>query len=487
MDIDGVEAWRTGTGAGAVVAVIDTGVDATHPDLAGRVLPGKDFSGSSTGATVDRVGHGTQVASVIASNGTDIAGVAPDARILPLKVYRDSATSFSMSGYLNAIRYAADQGVDVINISLGCGPGASCFSQAEQDAIAYANDHGVLVVVAAGNGANGAGLDNDDPDTPDYPSGYDLPNLVSVTSSSQAGAGSSWANFGATTVDIAAPGEAILVASPGDSFRSVRGTSFASPIVAGTAALVAAANPSITPDDLRGRLIASAQPTPSLRGRTVSGGIVNAQAALGVGTSGPSAPTATGATVLTPGNRVKLAAPPTLTWKLPLGWRAERVLVRQGARTFDQNIAATRRSLAHPAQAWQGGTYTWRVVAIAPSGQRYTSANRSYTILPRLGAWVTSGRLNGRGRDVRLRIGYAANLPRATTRVTVLLGSKVLHTGKTVTRTSHVRGAGSPRRAWFAYNARVQQALRPGQQITVIVRVDAGGATLTRRFNARVA
>ena len=128
------------------------------------------------------------MASIVAANGAGIAGVAPDARILPLKVFRDSAGGFSMTGYLSAIRYAADQGADVINISLGCGGTTSCYSQAELDALAYATDKGVVVVAAAGNGdRTGNGMDNDGVETPDFPSGYELPGIISVTSSTHFG------------------------------------------------------------------------------------------------------------------------------------------------------------------------------------------------------------------------------------------------------------------------------------------------------------
>jgi subtilisin family serine protease len=491
QDIDAPEAWQVGLGTGAVVAVIDTGVDATHPDLVGRVLEGRDFSGSGTPATVDRVGHGTHVASLVAGNGTSLAGVAPDARILPLKVFRDSASGFSMSGYVSAIRYAADQGADVINISLGCGGTTSCFSQAELDALTYATSRGVVVVAAAGNGdRTGNGMDNDGPTTPDFPSGYELPGLISVTSSTRFGDWSTWSNYGRASVDLAAPGEAILVAAPGATHRAVTGTSFSAPLVAGAVALLAAKDQAATGDDLASRILTSAVPSPSLAGRTVTGGVLNANAAMfAVGSAavgGGGGPVATGPVTTSPRAGANVGTPPVLAWTLPEGWTSHQVRLAGGGGTFNRTVGATSRALSHPAAAWRSGTYRWSVVARNPQGQLVVSNPRTYRLLPRLGAWVTSGRVRPGGRAVRLRVGYASSEPRATVRVTVKLGSRVLHSGRAVTRSSHTRGVGSPRRAWFAYEAGLNRALRGGQRITVEVRVSSSGVTLLRRFAATV-
>jgi subtilisin family serine protease len=487
QDIDGVEAWQTSTGAGTVVAVIDTGVDATHPDLVGRVLPGKDFSGSTTGATVDRIGHGTEVASVIAANGGTMAGVAPDAKILPLKVFKDSESLFSTAGYLSAIYYAADQGVDVFNISRGCGGQTSCYSQAELDALTYAVDKGVVITTAAGNGdyRTGLPLDNDDPKTPDYPSGYDLPGLVSVTSSDRLGEWSDWSNYGRSSVDLAAPGEGILVARAGGGYDVVDGTSFSAPMVAGAAALLASAHPGITPDDIRGRLVSSATAIPTMQGRAVSNGTLNANAALfALETANAGG---TEATLVSPRPAAVVRTPPVLSWKLPAGWSSSRVLLRGPGGRFDHSVRAGARAYGHPVAAWRSGTYRWQVVARTAQGTLVTSRARSYRLAPRLGAWVTSGRVRGSGRDVRLRIGYASSEPAAMVRVIVSAGGHVVHNGRSTRRTMHTRGSGSPRRGWFSYDAHLSRTLRIGQRITVEVRVSAAGTALTRRFRATVA
>jgi hypothetical protein len=475
-----------------VVAVIDTGVDSSHPDLAGRVLPGRDFGGSGTPATVDKVGHGTQVASIIAGNGTALAGVAPDAQILPLKVFRDSASGFSMSGYLAAIRYAADQGVDAINISLGCGGTMSCFSQAELDALTYASSKGVVIVAAAGNGdRTGNGMNNDGVETPDFPSGYEIPGLISVASSTRFGDWSTWSNYGRVGVDLAAPGEGILVAAPFGSFRSVTGTSFSAPIVAGTVALLASRDQTATVDDLKSRILTSVVPNASLTSRTVSGGVLNANAALsaigsanaagGGGTAPVSTPTTTSPR---PGARV--GTPPMLAWQLPAGWSSYQLRLNGMGSSFNRRIPATSRAASHPTGAWRSGTYRWSIVARTPDGRLVSSNPRTYRMLPRLGAWVTSGTVKSGGRVARLRVGYAASVTRANVRIRVKLGRRVLHNGRAQVHTTHTRGVGSPRRAWFGYDAKLDQTLRRGQKITVEVRVAAGGRTLVRRFRATV-
>lgn len=489
QDIDAPEAWQRTTGSGAVVAVIDTGVDATHPDLVGRVLDGRDFSGAATAATVDRVGHGTSVASIIAGAGHEMAGVAPDANILPLKVFRDSASGFSMSGYVSAIRYAADQGVDVINISLGCGGSSACFSQAELDALTYATERGVVIVAAAGNGdSSGRGMNNDGPSTPDFPSGYELPSLLSVTSSTRFGDLSTWANYGRTKVDFAAPGEMLIVAAPGSTYRSVSGTSFSAPLASGVAALVASTSPTITGADVAARILSGVVKVSRHNKMTSTGGILNAEGALlAIG----SADTMGGGAsrkplALTPKSGAIAGSPPVLSWSLPTGWSSQRVVVKGAGGTFIVPVSKSAHATSHPSAAWRSGTYRWSLISRSPSGTRVVSPARSYTMLPRLGAWVTSGRIRSNGGVLNLRVGYAASEPRAFVRIKVRSGRTILHQGKATSRTSHVHGVGSPRRGWFSYQARLKKPLRRGQVVVVEVEVRAADKTLKRTFKARV-
>jgi serine protease len=164
------QAWATSTGAGEVIAIVDSGVDLSHPDLQGKLVSGATFAGCpkascgngdwKSGDTGAPDPHGTHVAGIAAAatnNGTGIAGVAPDAKIMPVKVLGEKGGSFEEIAA--GIRWSADNGADVINMSLGALPGVQALEitgliKATRDAIAYANTKGVVVVVAAGNEAS---------------------------------------------------------------------------------------------------------------------------------------------------------------------------------------------------------------------------------------------------------------------------------------------------------------------------------------------
>ncbi|MEB3329424.1 MAG: S8 family serine peptidase [Candidatus Sericytochromatia bacterium] len=223
------KAWDTTKGRGGpLVAIIDTGVDASHPDLASQVLPGKDFVNRDDDASDDN-GHGTHVAGTVAAlgdNGAGAAGVAFEAKILPVKVL-SARGSGPVSGIVDGINYAVARGAKVINLSLG-----SAFpSVALRTAVADAVRAGVVVVAAAGNS-----------DTTDrmYPAGF--PDVLAVGASTPQDTRASFSNHG-DWVTIAAPGQGIYAPYRG-AYRSLSGTSMAAPHVAGAAALVMAANPS---------------------------------------------------------------------------------------------------------------------------------------------------------------------------------------------------------------------------------------------------
>ena len=266
--VNAPEAWAAGyTGQGVTVAVVDTGVDLDHPDLASNLfvnpgeIPGNGIDDDQNGyvddvngydfaygdADADDVnGHGTHVAGTIAAlnNGTGATGVAHNAKILPVKVLRDngSGSNFSVAA---GIRYAADLGADVINLSLGGG-----FSQAVHAAINYANSLGSIVIAAAGNENAGQ---------PSFPArlGSVLNNVVSVGAhnSSDRIAGFSNDVGSSNAVQIDAPGVSVYSTYAGGRFGSLSGTSMASPHVAGVAALALSANPDLTPAELRELLV----------------------------------------------------------------------------------------------------------------------------------------------------------------------------------------------------------------------------------------
>ncbi|WP_433295476.1 S8 family serine peptidase [Actinoplanes sp. CA-030573] len=229
------KAWSRSTGKGVTVAVVDTGVDSSHPELAGQVLPGGDFITGTEGPSIDPNGHGTHVAGVIAAaagNGQGIAGVAPDARILPVRVLGANGSGY-LSDVANGIVYAAGRGADVINLSVS----ASARFGAVTNAVAYARSLGVVVVAAAGNmRAQGSPVS--------YPAAE--PGVIGVAATTPGDGIAFYSNAG-DYVDVAAPGNSIISTFPG-GYRSMQGTSMAAPHVAALAALIRAADHGLGPD-----------------------------------------------------------------------------------------------------------------------------------------------------------------------------------------------------------------------------------------------
>ena len=252
-------AWRLTTGsAPVVVAVVDTGVDASHPDLAGRILPGWNAIDGSTN-TGDDNGHGTEVAGIIAAasdNGTGVASYCWRCRILPVKVlgpHGDGSTQDVARG----IRWAADHGARVINVSLG----TFADDTSLQDAVAYARSRNAVVVAAAGNA----------PGLHAYPAGDT--GALAVAGSDANGQLYPWSNSG-SWIQLAAPGSN-LTTSPNDSYADFVGTSAAAPVVSGIAALLLSADPQANADAIIAALEQTAHPT-----QGVSFGVVDAAAAL---------------------------------------------------------------------------------------------------------------------------------------------------------------------------------------------------------------
>jgi subtilisin len=217
-------AWARSRGKGALVAVLDTGCQSNHPDLNGQVVAAKDFTGSRSGPD-DRNSHGTHCCGIVAGidNDTGIVGVAPEAKLLVGKVLDDSGSGGS-NGIAAGIRWAVENGAQVISMSLGS-PGPSSVIHA---AVKEAVSKGVLVIAAAGNeGTAGTG----------YPGSH--PECVSVGAFDQTGAIAGFSSRG--KVDVSAPGVQILSTVPGSKYAKMSGTSMATPYVAGVAALVVGA------------------------------------------------------------------------------------------------------------------------------------------------------------------------------------------------------------------------------------------------------
>jgi subtilisin family serine protease len=296
-DVDSPEAWDVTTGsANTVVAVIDTGIDTNHPDLKNNIWvnPGEtagngvdddnngyvddtngwDFyhNDASVFDADSEDGHGTHVAGTIAAegnNGVGVSGVNWKAKIMPLKFLGPDGGYISDA--VEALNYAVAKGAKISNNSWGGGG----YSQTLLDAINGADASGHLFVAAAGNGgSDGVGDDNDA--TPFYPASYGSPNSISVAATDGKDALAGFSNYGATSVDLAAPGVGILSTLPGNAYGYKSGTSMATPHVSGVAALLKSMNPSADDTALKDQILRSVDAKSGLSGKTVSGGRANA-------------------------------------------------------------------------------------------------------------------------------------------------------------------------------------------------------------------
>ncbi len=296
------DAWEVSTGSrNALVAVIDTGVDLKHPDLRENIwrntkeIPGngRDDDGSGCiddifgcdivnkdGSPQDDNGHGSHVAGIVAAlgdNATGIAGVAFGTKVVVVKALDAQGSGF-VSSIVKAIDYVTtlkSRGVriSVINLSLGGGS----YSDALFRAVERARNHDILTVAAAGN----EGSNNDV--TPLYPANLSLDSVVSVAATDRDANLATFSNYGVSTVHIAAPGSSILstaLLSSGVSYRTLSGTSMATPHVAGVLALIAAANPQLSMLQVKNVLLNSSQSLSSLQGLIENGAFVDALTAV---------------------------------------------------------------------------------------------------------------------------------------------------------------------------------------------------------------
>jgi len=313
-DINAPEAWDITTGSpNTLVAVIDTGVDYTHPDLADNIwtnpgeIPGNgiddDLNGYvddihgydfayNDGDPFDDFGHGTHVAGTIAAvgnNGIGVTGVNWQAKIMAVKML-DATGGGTTAAAVESVLYATNMGAKISNNSWGGGG----FSQALLDAILAANDSGALFVAAAGNASSNNDL------FPEFPASYDAPNIISVAATDHNDFMAYFSNYGATTVDLGAPGVSIYSTVPAIGnpccsnsigYMYLDGTSMASPHVAGAATLLMSYFSTETHLQIKQRLLGSAQPIASLSGITVTGGRLDIVSSLENDTTPPAAVT----------------------------------------------------------------------------------------------------------------------------------------------------------------------------------------------------
>ncbi|MGS2613018.1 type VII secretion-associated serine protease mycosin [Micromonospora sp. LZ34] len=265
-------AWRNSTGRGVTVAVIDSGVDADHPDLAGQVLPGLDLVAPEGAGDPDPVGHGTTVAGLIAGRNDDnrgVVGLAPDAKILPVRVLDDKNRYDDALIVAKGVRWAVDNGARVINLSLGGGGDSPALAAA----LDYAFARDVVVVACTGNLATSTNS------KVWYPARE--PGVIAVSGLDRDSENLwSGAITGRATV-LTAPATGLVGARPPGGYWRVQGTSFAAPLVAATAALVRARYPEMSAGDVVNRLLATARDIgPAGRDDRFGFGLVDPVAAL---------------------------------------------------------------------------------------------------------------------------------------------------------------------------------------------------------------
>jgi subtilisin family serine protease len=282
-DVNVTTAWQTTSGLeSTTIAVIDSGIDLTHPDLTNNRWenPAPDSIGdvngwdyiTNSGIIMDEQGHGTAIAGIIAAQGNNaigISGVMWRASIMSLRVL-DNTGSGEVGNAVEAIDYAIQHGAEVINLSWG----TTGYSLALKDAIERAMRRGVVVVCSAGNN----GLDVDA--TPYYPASYGLRDLIAVASTDNFDQLTTWSDYGRRNVAIAAPGNNILTTQMGGGYWSVSGTSASAPLVSGVAGLVKSMHPFLSTRNAVKAITDGARRVASLSGKVSSGGVVDASAAL---------------------------------------------------------------------------------------------------------------------------------------------------------------------------------------------------------------
>ena len=397
--IDALGAWnKTNGAAGTVVAVLDTGIDLSHPDLAAAVyrntaeIAGNGIDDDGNGFTddvngydffsndndpSDTGGHGTHVSGTIAAvvNGSGMQGVAYGAKILPLRFI--GPNSGSTSDAIRAVNYVTlmkQRGANITAINASFGGGG--YNQVMFNAIQTAGENGIVFVAAAGNGINGIGVDLGQNVV--YPANYDLPNIVTVGATQQDDALTTFSNFG-TAVDIAAPGFSIQSTVPGGGYGYLSGTSMAAPHVAGAIAMIKATNPGFSMTQAIDALFSSAD---VVAGLNVQGGRrLNLAKAVGATQTPPQVPAPTA-----PGNvRVtdlwQKAA--DVRWNDSQHETGYRVEVREGNGAFRTVANLTADAVRYRVnELTPGRAYTVRVTALNGSGSAFADISFTTAVAP---------------------------------------------------------------------------------------------------------
>jgi thermitase len=363
-------AWNSTQGAGVTIAILDTGVDGSHPDLAPNMVPGYNFVDNNTN-TADVCGHGTAVAgsaAAVSNNAMGVTGVAGQAKIMPIRISAQDAATGSCTAYLSTIvsgiTYAADRGARIVNVSFGPLAG----SPAVQNAGQYLKGKGGLLFVSAGN--NGT-------DIATAPTS----SMIVVSATDSGDSRTSWSNFG-SAVTLAAPGAGIWTTSRGNLYQQWNGTSFASPVAAAAGALVMAANPSLDNLTVEGLLTSTSVDLGSTgRDPYFGHGRVNAAAAVAaaVAKRTPADTAAPVAAIGSPSNGASVSGLVTVSVNATDNVGVNRVELKVNGTTVAVDQAAPYQFTWDSAGA-ANGSATLVAVAYDLAGNAGTSASVGVTV-----------------------------------------------------------------------------------------------------------
>ena len=378
IDIGLADAWRLYDGGSrdVVVALVDTGIDYTHEDLAGRIwtntdeIPGNGIDDDGNGYVDDVYGlnfysgtndvyvgtedaHGTHGAGTIAANagnGVGIAGIVQSdhVKVMAVKALGGSDGSGTTASIIQAIQYAEANGAQICNLSLG---------SSQNDPALYRTiaSSKMLFVVAAGN--DGTDLET----SPSYPASYDLDNLIAVANIRYDGELDPTSSYGAASVDLAAPGSYILSTTPGNTYSYMTGTSMAAPMVSAAAAMVYSAFPKATLADVKDILLASVHKLDCLTGRTATGGMLDLGAAMAGAVTA-----STGRAWAEPDLTAYTDNPPVISLSLSQ-WLGRRYLTVQVLDADGDLLRAAYASGTRTAADFQGGN-AWNPISLSTWG-----------------------------------------------------------------------------------------------------------------------
>ena len=385
------EAWTQSRGNSVLVAVLDTGVQVDHPDLAANVWTNPrevagngrddddngfvdDVHGANmfdlSGDVVDDNGHGTHNAGIIAAlqgNGIGGSGLAPEARILPVKVL-DASMRGNSDVLSRGIRYAVDAGAKIINVSLNSDGDAPAVT----DAVRYAGEHGAVVVASAGN----SGRDIDV--LPSYPASLPDPAILSVAADTADGRLRANSNTGIRSVDISAPGELIAATTRASGYQLRSGTSAAAPFASASLALLSAARPDLQMPALRSAIIDTSRQSASL-GSVLAGGRLDVGAAMHrvVPEQEWKGPVAAPTLRLRTKSAARAGTRATVRWTATGTRKVRRWRVSLNGRVFKTVSATTARASRHIARA---GLHRWRVVGFDDNARKIVARHLTFRI-----------------------------------------------------------------------------------------------------------